>query len=182
MERATRLELATPTLARSGSIPVFGRDRKWPRRAYLRRIRMHVDADSTGRHTDHTAIDDGFTYPHANRPLLVVGPDIRCLGAARWARRPRHSFAGPWRTGSLVRTDHNRVPYSKCHQSSASATYPQPHGVVGQVHVETDHIGELLEEQWIQMGTTRQSPHGRLCSGEIVRRPDYLDLLSVTRT
>jgi hypothetical protein len=47
LERETRLELATPTLARSGSKSEYARARKWPCGAYFPAGSMPFDAELT---------------------------------------------------------------------------------------------------------------------------------------
>jgi hypothetical protein len=56
VERETRLELATLTLARYRFNFVFGRGQKWPQNHYLPPISTGVHADRTGIHAEHTAV------------------------------------------------------------------------------------------------------------------------------
>jgi len=56
VERETRLELATLTLARYRSNSVFGRGPKWPLNHYLPPSSTGIHADPTGTHTDHTGL------------------------------------------------------------------------------------------------------------------------------
>jgi hypothetical protein len=56
VERETRLELATLTLARYMSNSVFGRRRKWPLNEYLPPRSMGLNGDHTGIQADHTNV------------------------------------------------------------------------------------------------------------------------------
>jgi hypothetical protein len=75
VERETRLELATLTLAKYRSNSVFGKGRKWPVNEYL-------PALSTGIHGDHTGIDADHMAFHAEHKTTrmdgdPVGPAVR---------------------------------------------------------------------------------------------------------
>jgi hypothetical protein len=56
VERETRLELATLTLARYASNSVFRRGQNWPLSHYLPPVSTGIHADHTGIHADHTGV------------------------------------------------------------------------------------------------------------------------------
>src|ERR1019366_1075871 len=87
LERETRLELATPTLARSGSNPEYARTRKPSRGAYFPAGSMPFDAELR-------AVDV--------KPRRPVGDQVRT-----------HSCARPATTSALMRTFDGRLSHSR---------------------------------------------------------------------
>jgi hypothetical protein len=83
VERETRLELATLTLARYCSHSVFGMGGKWPLNEYLPPTSTGLNADRTGIDADHTGVHVG----HQRR--LQVGGRVRRSTASRG---PKHLF------------------------------------------------------------------------------------------
>ena len=63
VERETRLELATLTLARYASNSVFGRGWNWPLNEYLPSISTGLNADHTGSNAEHTRVHAGHKTP-----------------------------------------------------------------------------------------------------------------------
>jgi hypothetical protein len=83
LERETRLELATLTLARYASNSVFGKGRKCPLNDYLPPISTGVHADHTGRHSDHTALHADHKTPQPAE--MVVDARWTVTGSTRYS-------------------------------------------------------------------------------------------------
>ncbi len=83
VERETRLELATLTLARYRSNSVFAGGRKWPLNDYLPPISTGIDADHTGRHIDHTAFHADHKTPQPAE--MVVDARWTVTGSTRYS-------------------------------------------------------------------------------------------------
>jgi hypothetical protein len=82
VERETRLELATLTLARYASNSVFSAARKRPLGEYLPPTSTGLNAGHTGIHADHTGVHSEHKVPRSGRPQ-TPGQCVRHKG--RWA-------------------------------------------------------------------------------------------------
>jgi hypothetical protein len=102
VERETRLELATLTLARYRSNSVFAKGRRGHLNDYLLPISTGIHADQTGRHTNHTAF-------HADHKTLdfaetTVAPALQAIRVA--VRGQTRLISAPFRaSGPLARGD-----------------------------------------------------------------------------
>jgi hypothetical protein len=74
VERETRLELATLTLARYRSNSVFGKGRNRPLNDYLPPTSTGIHADHTGSHEDPTAVHADHKTRQSPEPAVLAAP------------------------------------------------------------------------------------------------------------
>ena len=90
VERETRLELATLTLARYAPNSVFGRGQNHPINKYLPASSTGLDADHTGIHADHPGVHpDRKRDCQSGRRCTAYGPAARRSPASRMRYRGR---------------------------------------------------------------------------------------------